>query len=208
MSTSPVLLLVAVLALFAAPPAEGQSPGKVYRLGMLSPAAPPAPSQRGGMTLSLMALRELGYVEGQNLVVERRFAEGKLDRLPALARELVLLRVDVIHATSASGIQAAKDATTTVPIVMGFGVDPVERGFVASLARPGGNITGVTVDAGIALAGKRLELIDRIFKGANPADLPVEQPTTFELVVNARTAKALGLTIPPSIMLRADHVVE
>jgi putative ABC transport system substrate-binding protein len=274
------------------------------------------------------ALRDLGYVEGQNLVIERRFAEGNIDRLPGLARELVQLRVDVIVAVSAGAIQAAKDATTTTPIVMGFGSEPVRRGFVASLARPGGNITGVLLAAESEFAGKRLELIkeavpqaariavlttdepasrtqvqeaeravsslgvklvvveqragdyeraftkmaaaharalfvlsspilhqdrkrivalaakhrlpaiypwreevedgglmaygsnlsglarrvaayvDRIFKGASPAELPVEQPTSFELVVNMRTAKALGLTIPHTVLVRADQIIE
>ena len=273
-----------------------------------------------------MALGELGYVEGQNLLVERRFAGGKTDRLPRLARELVQLRVDVIVAVSNEAIQATKDATNTIPIVM-IGGSVVARGFVASLAQPGGNITGVVMTE-TTLAAKRLELlkeaapravriailaaseedhetqlreakeaaaslgvtlivvevrggdygsafakmvseraqalfvfsspllnrdrrriielaarhrlpaiyqwrehaeegglmaygsnlselsrrmaayVDRILKGARPADLAVEQPTVYELVVNLKTAKTLGLTIPPSVLARADQVIQ
>ena len=274
-----------------------------------------------------MALRELGYIDGQNLVIERRFAEGKIDRLPALARDLVQLRVDVIVAVS-QAIPAARDATPTIPIVMGFGFNPVEQGFIASFARPGGNITGEVYAPEGQLAGKRLELlkeaipraariailateeadakaqlqaarraasalhvdlvivdvqgadydrafksmvtgradalfvissailnrdraqiierarqhrlpamyewreqvesgglmsygaslvdlsrrvaayVDRIFKGARPSDLPVEQPTNYHLVINTKTAAALGLTIPQSLLMRADQIVD
>ena len=274
-------------------------------------------------------MRELGYVEGQNLVIERRYAEGKLDRLPALASELVRLGVDVIVPVGGPAIRAAKAATTTIPIVMFGGSDPVAAGFVTSLARPGGNITGVLILPGDTLSGKKLELlreavpqaerialqapaddprfrpaaqeaqeaasalgiklvvvevqggdyarafatiaaeraaalfvgatpglardgrriieqaakhklpamyewpeqvedgglmsygstqnalfrrvaayVDRIFKGTKPGDLPVEQPATLELVINLKTAKALGLAIPPTLLQRADRVIE
>jgi putative ABC transport system substrate-binding protein len=319
--TGAVSLLAAPLAV------EAKQAGKVYRLGILSPAAPPAPSDIGaGHTLTLKALRELGYIEGQNLTIERRYAEGKLDQLPALARELVEARVDAILAVALSGLRAAKDATQTIPIVMGFGPpDPVAFGFVNSLASPGGNITGVAYWAQRGHEAKRLELlkeavpratriaflvhgrsqtfveeaqkaasslgvtlvvvelqaddydgafaamraadavvvqgvptfnrdrkriialaskhrlpaiyewrhhaedegglmayggnlvelsrrvawyVGQIFGGVKPANLPVEQPTKLELVINLKTAKALGLTIPQSLLLRADQVIE
>ena len=318
--------LTGVSALLAAPLAEAQQASKVYRLGMFSPGGRPPPGTSTGFLHLIEVLRELGYVEGQNLVVERRYAEGKADRLPGLARELVRIPVDVIVAVT-TAIDAAKDATETIPIVMGFATDPVGRRFVSSLARPGGNITGVTYSVGPEIHQKRLELlkeavpraariaglaggdtlqstrqetqkaasslgvklivvevrggeyerafatmvaeradalavlgspvlnadrrriielaakhrlpaiyewrehaeegglmaygannrdlyrrvatfVDRIFKGANPATLPVEQPTVFELVVNLGAAKALALTIPASVLRRADHIIE
>ena len=323
-------LAILAFALILAPlAAEGQQAGRVYRLGVLTPGVRPAPSVAVVTTVVPLSLREMGYVEGQNLVIQQRFAEGKLDRLPGLARELVQLRVDALIAASPQAVQAAKDATKTIPIVMMLSYsDPVELGFVASLARPGGNITGVVLAAEPTMAGKRLELIkeavpraariavlatgeatartqvqwaekvapslgvklivvevrdadydrafatmvaeradalsvvasvilstdrqriiqlaaqhrlpaiydwsehaeaggliayggslsrftrraavyvDRIFKGASPADLPVERATTFELAINLKTAKALGLTIPQTLLLRADQVIQ
>jgi putative ABC transport system substrate-binding protein len=307
------------LALLAAPLAvEAQPAGKVYRLGILSPAAPQPSGMYDGRRDLIEVLRELGYVEGRNLDVER---------LPALAAELVQRRVDVVVALSPVAFRAAQEATKTIPIVILFaGSDPVELGLVSSLARPGGNVTGVVL--GSLLAGKRLELlkeavpratriamlvagassgqaqlqeaqraaallgvrlivieakgrdyerafatmrgeradalfvaaspilhadrgriielaaryrlpaiyqwaehveegglmaygasqrwairrvatyVDRMFKGANPAELPVEQATVLTLALNLKTAKALGLTIPQSVLARADEVIQ
>ena len=306
--------------------ALAQPAARVYRLGIMIPGAA-APTDRVSMPFLVpAALRELGYVEGQNLVVERRYAGGHRARLSSLAREMVASRVDVIVAVSNEAVQAAKDATKTVPIVM-IGGSVVAEGIVASLAQPGGNVTGVVITE-TTLAAKRLEFleaaaphatrvavlatadeyqepqlqeaqeaapalgvtlivvavqsgnylnafqqivaeraqallvlsspllhrdrsriialaarhrlpaiyqwrqhaeegglmafgsnlaelsrrmagyIDRIFKGAKPAELPVEQPTLYELVINLKTAKTLGLTIPPSLLARADQVIQ
>jgi putative tryptophan/tyrosine transport system substrate-binding protein len=308
--------------------AEAQQPKKVPRIGYLSTNDPALESARSEAIR--LVLRELGYVEGQNIATEYRYAEGKLDRLPELAAELVRLKVDIIVAAGADRtIQSAKNATKTIPIVMtGGGNDPVKEGYVESLARPGGNVTGIT-NLTRDLGGKRLELlkeavpklaqvallyepvgggvrdvkevlpvaaralkltirpwdirdadgfekvfatlnkerpdglyvlqstlmttnakriadfalksrlpsmyyikefveagglmsygadladsyrrvayyVDRILKGAKPADLPVEQPTKFELVINLKTAKQIGVTIPPEVLARANKLI-
>jgi putative ABC transport system substrate-binding protein len=321
-------LLLAKAVLLSALPAEAQQTKKVFRVGLLSPSSPPTPEAATAPNLVPKFMHELGYVEGQNLLIERRFAHGKFDRLPGLAKELADSQVDVIVAVSPTAIQPAMEATKTIPIVMGFGKDPVRDGFVASMARPGGNITGVVVAPEDVLAGKRLELIKetvpraeriavlattesssklqvgeadkvasalgvklivvelqnsgydpafvtmtkerakalfvlaspilnverdkiiqlavkhrlpaiyewpetvdaggmmaygssisglsqrvatyvaRILKGAKPADLPIEQPTKFEFVINLKTAKQIGATIPPNVLARADRVIK
>jgi ABC-type uncharacterized transport system substrate-binding protein len=314
-----VLLAVAVIA-------EAQQPKKVSRIGFLTASSLSAVS--GRIEAFRQVLRELGYTEGKTIVIEFRYAEGKLDRLPALVAELVRLKVDIIVSGGPQVTRAAKEATGTIPIVMGFDYDPVGSGFVASLARPGGNITGLSTLAP-EISGKQLELlkeivprlsrvavlgtstqpgyaqvlketelaagalrvklqyldvlnpkdietafraatkgradallalqsavllpqrtqladlavksrlpamyqaseyveagglmtygvnvndlfrraatyVDKILKGAKPADLPVEQPTKFELIINLKTAKQIGLTIPPNVLARADKVI-
>jgi putative tryptophan/tyrosine transport system substrate-binding protein len=298
---------------------------KVYRVGFLLGAT-------GESVTSLFhalqdGLRELGYVDGRNIVYEQRYADGKMERLPELAAELVQLRVDVIVTGTNLHVAAARGATATIPIVMVFAADPVGSGFIASLGRPGGNVTGVSADASPELWSKYLALlkeidpkvsrvgvlgqvssqvgfselegasrklnvalevtdirapddlnaafdamaakrvgavlivvgpltyllkesiaelalrhhlptitntnqfaqaglmmsygpnltelyrraasyVDKILRGAKPADLPVEQPTKFELTINLKTAKALGITIPQTMLLRADEVIQ
>jgi putative ABC transport system substrate-binding protein len=306
--------------------AGAQQAGKVYRIGFFSAGEP---IQSKNRLIVVNGLRELGWIEGRNILFEGRFAENRLERLPGLAAELVSLDVDVIVAFGTLAPLAAKRATTTIPIVMANAGDPLGSGLVASLARPGGNVTGMSLMAP-DLGGKRLELlkevlpslsrvaiiwnaanpysalvfeetqravktlaielqslevrspddfdgafdsamrkhvdalvivedpltfnhlkrvaefcadsrlpavyglrefadvgglmtygasnadlfrravgyIDKILRGAKPSDLPVEQPTKFELVINLKTAKALGLEIPPTLLARADEVIE
>jgi putative ABC transport system substrate-binding protein len=315
------LLLPGGSASHAAPP-----PGKVSRVGFVSPQSPSTAPR--GVNAFWDRMRELGYIEGQNLVVESRWAEDRYDRLPALIAEVLQRKVDVLVTVAAVGAVAARNATSTIPIV-GVGIaDPVRTGLVNSLARPGGNLTGMSMGWGDGMAGKWLELlqetvpklstvavlfnpgnplvqdllkdletiaparglklrlvevhdpdaldhafaqasrraqavlalpdpmiaahlqrvtalaakyrlpamyylrefvdagglmaygpdlavmtrraaeyVDKILNGARPGDLPIEQPTKFELVVNLKTAKALGIPIPESILLRADEVI-
>jgi ABC-type uncharacterized transport system substrate-binding protein len=320
-----------ILFLVAVNLAQAQQPKKISRIGYLSATDPTTDSRRSEAIR--LALRELGYIEGQNIAFEYRYSEGKIDRLPELAADLVRLRVDVIVVSGGDPeIRAAKNATKTIPIVMvGVGTDPVKAGFVESLAHPGGNVTGIT-QLGRELGGKRLELlkeavskltrvavlydpaaqgtarevkevlpsaaralkltirswevrdadglekvfaalrkerpdglfvpgggrqiranvqriagfalkarmpamygiveavdagglmyygadpadsdrrvayyVDRILKGAKPADLPVEQPTKFEFVINLKTAKQIGLTISPEVLARANRLIK
>jgi len=307
--------------------ARAQQPKKIPRIGFLSSLSPQAISDR--MEAFRQGLRDLGYVEGKNVVIEMRYAEGKTERLPGLAGELVRFNVDVIVTGGPAVNRFAKEATATIPIVLAFDNDPVGNGFAASLARPGGNITGLSTHYP-EISGKQMELlkeivprlsrvavlgnstvpgnaqslrqaelaaagfgvkvqyldiqtpreietafraasrghadaalvlgsqvvtsharqfaevaiksrlpaiywspefveagglmtysvsitdlfrrtaiyVDKILKGAKPAELPVEQPTKFELIINLKTAKQIGLTIPPNVLTRADKVIK
>ena len=178
----------------------------MYRVGILSVPEPPVPSDRASVVARLpLAIRELGYVEGQNLLVEQRFAGGQHQRLAGLARELVQLQMDVIVAIGNEAIQAARDATKTIPIVM-LGGSVVARGFVASLAQPGGNVTGVAITE-TSLADKRLELLKeavpaatRIAVLAVPADFNEAQLRDAE-----KAAASLGVTLVVVHMRDADY---
>ena len=152
-----VLAVSLILVPFAA---AGQQAGTAYRIGTLTVS----PATRSSHLIRAFedALNELGYVKGSNIVYEHRFADGRLERLPELAKELAALKVDVVIAGNNASIAAATDATSTIPIVMTYGIDPVGVGFVASLARPGKNITGLTTDVTADTWGKRLELLKEV----------------------------------------------
>jgi len=335
---SAVSTMLAIGFLAAPLTSSAQQLTRVYRIGFLGNVNPsPADADQQGCptkgTRNWQAfvedLRQRGYIQGQNLVIECRWTQGRPERAPALATELVRLNVDLVLAFTTVNVRAAKEATSTIPIVMIGIVDPVGKGLVASLARPGGNVTGLADDAGKQIAGKYLQIlkeavpqvsrvavlqysgppgdvfgadvetasrslkvtvlpyglrepeeldgafaamtksraeallvlphpfmwdhrkkiidlaaqsrlpavypgremveaggllaydslrpdrwrdlgpyVDKIFKGAKPGDLPVEQPTVFALIVNLKTAKALGLTIPQTLLLRADEVIQ
>ena len=182
--------------------ADAQQPNKLPRLGWLPTFAPTSPIYDGFR----QGLRELGYVEGKNIIIETRWAEGNLDRLPELARELARLNVDVMLVGGDQGLQAAKEASTTMladlalqnrlPAIFGF----------REFADQGGLIS---YGASFPEQYRRLAwYVDRILKGANPADVPIEQPTKFELVINLKTVKALGLTVPPPLLATADELIQ
>jgi putative ABC transport system substrate-binding protein len=324
-----VLVVALAVALLAVPhSADGQRRGKVYRVGYLT--VPSRESAQEAASAFERRLNDLGWVASQNVVIDYRFADGSVERLPALAAELVRLNADVIVAGATAAVVAAKNASARTPIVMFLAIDPVGAGLVASLARPGGNVTGLTVNAGREIYGKQLEMlktafprvsrvailvnpvyplyaesrrqiesaahalrlqqqvteirdagefdgafaaltanhpdaifvpldslfyqhrlrlaqlaaktglpamwgarehaeagglmayganlpdlarraasyVDKILKGAKAGDLPVEQPSTFDLVINMKTAKAMHLAISPSLLLQANQLIE
>ena len=194
-------LLVIMSIFLASAPAEAQQPKKVHRIGYLSSSSDPATESTRSEAIRL-ALRELGYIEGQNIAIEYRYAEGKIDRFPELAAELVRLKVDIIVVAGGDAwVRAARNATKTIPIVMaGAGFDPVEAGLVESLARPGGNVTGLT-NLSRELGGKRLELLkEAVPKVARVAVLydPASPASVREVKkVLPVAARALGLTLQP-----------
>jgi putative tryptophan/tyrosine transport system substrate-binding protein len=320
-------LLLAIFVLATAPCAQAQQATRIPVIGRLGASSPSAEAARAEALRQ--GLHELGYIEGKNIVIEWRHAEGKLDRVPALAAELVRLKVDIIVTAGPAATRSAKQATATIPIVMAYDDDPVGSGFVASLARPGGNITGLST-LSPEISGKQLELlkeivpklsrvgvlgdvirpgtpqalreinvaadafrvqvqylevrgpkdietafraaskeradavlvlgsavltthrtaivelavksrlptiynrpefveegglvfygvsytelfrraatyVDKILKGAKPADLPVEQPKKFEFIINLKAAKQIGLTVPPNVLARADRLIK
>jgi ABC-type uncharacterized transport system substrate-binding protein len=322
-NAAPPSILVAMILLAVAVIAEAQQAKKVPRVGILRPGSPPDPY----VDAFRQGLRDLGYIERQTIAIEYRWAEGKSMRLPLLATELIQLKVDVILTQGEVATRTVKEATSTIPVVMATSADPVAAGLVASLARPGGNVTGLSIMAP-EISGKQLQLlkeavpkvsrvailynpnilgqvlsvkeaqvaapplgltvqpvevrapdelgpafdamtreradallaigdpftvthqrgilelaaerrlpstcnwlesaqclisygpnrldmfrraasfVDKILKGRKPADLPVEQPTKFELVINLKTAKQIGVTIPPNVLARADRVIK
>src|SRR5215469_11247921 len=224
-------ILFAGALLAVAVTAEAQQTKKVFRLGYLSSAV----TDSARVEAFRRGLRELGYVEGKNIAIEYRYAEGKPDRPAALAAELVRLKVDIIVTGAPSATRAAKEATVTIPIVMTNDADPVGAGFVASLARPGGNITGLA-NFNPELSGKRVELLKEIIPqlsrvavlgtSTSPANAQLLRETELaagafgvklqyvdilspkDLETALKTAKQIGLIIPPNVLARADRVIK
>ena len=197
------ILVVLTLALLAAPlAADAQPADKVYRIGWLHTGEPPSfgpPNPRTNLGAFRQGLFELGYVEGRTFVIEGRFADAKVDRLPVLAAELVALQVDVIVAANTTSAKAAKEATATIPIVFIGSTDPVGQGLVASLARPGGNVTGVTSSAGPEIAGKGLELLKEAVPRISRVAVLYSSEQLFDPAVGVQRSVApkLGITLLP-----------
>jgi putative ABC transport system substrate-binding protein len=205
------LMLALTLGVLAAPlPATAQQAGNIRRIGFLTAFAPPESSAESAARVAAFrqGLREFGWIEGQNLAIEYRWAAGRSDRLPALAKELVLLQVDLIVAGGNSTVQAAKQATTTIPIVMPAAADVVETGLVVSLARPGGNITGQS-DSAIALDGKLLELLKETMPQVTRVAIlwDASDPYAVRRFPAAQdAARALGFTIQSVAFRHPDEL--
>jgi len=190
-----LLALLAGSALTTVPAARAQSAGRVYRIGFLS--APTRESVEQVHVAFLEALRQLGWVEGKNLVIEYRWADGRVDRLPALAAELVRLEVDLIVAPGTSAALAAKNATRSIPIVMMFSNDPVALGLVVSLRHPGGNVTGTTFTAGSEIFGKQLQILKEMVPSAKRVALlsNTADPNPIQIAALEAAARSMGLAL-------------
>jgi putative ABC transport system substrate-binding protein len=205
-------IVIVALSICVAPLApDAQPAGKVPRIGVLWPGAPPPPGTPNFFEHFVHGLRDLGYVEGQNIAFERRWAEENPDRLSALAAELVHLPVHLLLVSGALvSVQAAKHATTTIPIVFIGAFDPVGQGLVASLARPGGNITGVAMDSGPEVAGKQLELLKAAVPTVSRVAILVgqERSPTYEALEQLweRAARELGLTLRYFYVTRSEAI--
>ena len=197
--------------------ARAQRPDRMRRVGVLMHLAADDPEGQRRVAAFLQGLQEAGWAVGRNVNIDMRWAAGEADRFPRYAMELVALAPDVILASTPSSVRAVQHATRAVPIVFVLVPDPVGIGVAASLSRPGGNATGFTTHE-FGMSVKWLELlkeiapsvrrVDRILKGEKPADLPVQAPNKYELVINLKTAKALGLSVPLSLQQRADELIE
>jgi putative ABC transport system substrate-binding protein len=191
-----IYIVIATLILAFAPPAESQQTGKVYRIGFLASGSPPDPSQPASPFAAFrQGLRELGYIEGQNILLEVRYAKGDHERLPSLAADLIKLKVDIIVASGLSAVRASKNATRTIPIVMVGAMDPVGFELVASLARPGGNVTGLSDSAGRELEGKRLELLKETVPRVSRVGVVLDSASRLDPAPIKEAARTLGLTL-------------
>lgn len=208
------LLGGAAAALLARPRRAGaQTAAKLSRVGVLRPAPDDARFQRDFEGFR-EALREGGYVEGRSVVLDYRMRPGPAETIEAMARELVGLPVDVLTAIAPAAVAAAVRATPTMPIVaIDLETDPLALGLAQSLARPGGNVTGVFLDFPDrphlrSMFGQAGRHVVRVLRGTPPREIPMERPAQFSLLINQRTAQALGLTIPAALLARADEVVQ